>query len=122
MPRIAIPVDRIPRNGVAVVPVGVAANATDDHDVENAGSMILLFENKGATTCAATVVSVKDAYGRVGDVALTVPVIAGAVPGKLAIGPFSPPNWNIGGGSRMYVDCTGTVTDLRIYALVFARY
>lgn len=121
MPRVAIPVDQVPRYGGAVVPTGVAANATDDHDVENNGQMFLLFENVGATTCAVTLVSVKDGYGRTGDVALTIPVIAGAVPGKIAAGPFAPPNWNQGGGSKMHVDCTGTVTSLRMYAWKFQR-
>ncbi len=119
MPRTAIPVDVVPRYGGAVVPTGVAADATNDHDVENNGQVILLFEQSGAATPTVDLISVADPYGRTGDVAITMPAISGSVPGKVAAGPFAPPLWNQGGGSKMHVDCSGTVTDLRMYAFKY---
>lgn len=116
MPRTAIPVDVIPRNGAAVVPTGVDADATNSHEVENNGQVIVLLEQHGAATPTVDLISVKDEYGRTGDVQVTVPAVSGVVPGKMAAGPFLPSIWNQGSGSKMHIDVSGTVTDLRLYA------
>jgi hypothetical protein len=117
MPRTLIPLDVLPRYGQAGVTLtGVAADATNDHEVENNGNVLLMLENVSGGVLAATIVSVKDAYGRTGDCTLTAAALAGAIPGKSIAGPFMPPNWNVGGGSRMQVD-TAAGAGARFYAL-----
>lgn len=119
MPRIAIPLDTLPRFGNAAVTLtGIAADAANDHDLENNGNVLLLLENVTAAPVVATVISVKDAYGRIGDITMTAPAAVATLPGKSVAGPFSPPNFNTGGGSRLQIDTAAGVT-VRFYALKF---
>ncbi len=117
MPRTAIPVDLLPRYGAgAVTLTGVVADGTNDHDVENNGNVFLLLENTTGGGVSATIVSVNDPYGRTGDVTMSAAAAVSSVPGKSFAGPFAPPNWNQGGGSKMHVD-TAAGAGVRLYAL-----
>lgn len=119
MPRTAIPIDVLPRYGQGGVTLtGVAVDATNDHDLENNGNVFLLLENTTVGAVAATVLSVKDSYGRIGDVTMSAAAAVSTVPGKSIAGPFSPPNFNQGGGSKMQID-TAAAGAVKFYALKF---
>jgi hypothetical protein len=115
MPRIEIPVINIPQHGGAIALTGIAADESEGHEFVNDGKTSLLFENDSAAAITATIVSVADSYGRLGDTVIVVPAAAGGVPGKAVAGPFPPPLFNQGGGSKVNVDVSGETT-FRIYA------
>ncbi len=91
MPRVAIAVQTVPKNGGAVViaPAALtAADAANDHTFVNDGATLLMAINEDASPNAVTIVSVADEFGRVGDVLMTVPAATAGVPGVGIAGPF----------------------------------
>lgn len=119
MPRTAIPVDVLPIYGTGVATLsGVAADATNDHDMENNGKTLILLENNSGGAVTATVLSVVDPFGRTGDITMSAAALASDVPGKSIAGPFLPSVFNQGGGSKLHVD-TAAGSTIRIYGLRF---
>ena len=108
MPRVDIPVQRIPNGGsiADVAAGGVAGDAANDHDMVNDGQTELWFFNEGAGTVVAILKSVADANGRLGDITITV------LAGSFAVaGPFSPRNiWNTSGKLEVDIDTDVSLT------------
>lgn len=115
MPRTNIPVTLIPSFsggvGGAVTLTTVAADATNDHEMINDGRTFLLFQNTVAGATSATIVSVPDEYGRLGDITVTIPTYNSATQNSVTVaGPFRQQHWNQGNGTKMNVDLAGAVT------------
>ncbi len=106
MARVAVPMNTIPPNGAGVNNLTfVAADATNDHEVDNDGATLLVVKNTGVGAGTVTVVSVADQFGRTKDTTLTVPALSGSDPGYAVAGPFLQANWNQA-GAKVFVDLT----------------
>lgn len=115
MPRTVIPVTTISQFsagvGGASQLAGVAADSANDHEMLNDGRTFLLFQNTVAGATSATIVSVPDEYGRLGDITVTIPAYDSVSRNSLvAAGPFRVPHFNQNGGSKLNVDLAGAAT------------
>lgn len=108
MARVDVPVQRIPNNGsiAAVKAGGVAGDAANDHDMANDGQTEVWFFNEGAAIITATIKSVPDNLGRLGDEVIPIPV------GEFAVaGPFIPRQaWNTSGRLDIDIDTDASLT------------
>lgn len=119
MARVAITINTIPANGGGLSTVTkTAADATNDHEMDNDGNTLIFAENLDSATKTITIKSVADEYGRTGDTTLTVPVAAAGVPGTSVAGPFRLAHWNQSGG-KVHIDITDA-TALKFYAVRFS--
>lgn len=120
MARTNIPVQVCPANGGGIQAVTkTAGDSANDHEFFNDGKCMLMVENLDASTKAVTVVSVPDQYGRLGDVAMTVPAVSGGVPGVAFAGPFPPALFNQRGAAdlgKVFVDLAAS-TNLRLWVI-----
>lgn len=101
MARVNIPLQALAAHGGGDDAVTwTAADATNDHSLDNSsGKVLLLVRNDAASPNATiTVVSVADEYGRTGDKTITCPAIASSMPGLSVYGPFAPGLFNQPGG------------------------
>jgi len=111
VPRVAIPVTQIAKEGVA--PAGFTpGDAANDHVIEgNDGLLFLEAVNTGAGAQTITVETPGNVSGlAVADLAVSVP--AGAT---RLIGPFPPATFNQGGSSDVYVTLAEATWNLRAY-------
>ena len=90
MPRTAVPLQKIPRNGAISDIAWTAADAVNGHEFRNNGKVLLLAKNTDVSSKTVTVVSVPDEAGRTGDLVINVP----ATNGIAIAGPFRPVWWN----------------------------
>lgn len=111
MPRVAIPVTQIVKEGVA--PAGfTAGDAANDHSISgNDGLLFLEAVNTGAGSQDITI----DTPGNVSGLAVADLVVS--VPAGLTrlIGPFPPATFNQGGTSDVYVNVIVNTWNLRAY-------
>ena len=121
MARTTIPVDIIPANGGQVTLTGVPSDPANGLQFANNGNVILVFENNSAGAVTATIASVVDQFGRLGDRTVTVPPLAGGFSGKAVAGPFPPSLWNQGAGAFTNVDSAALATVLKVSAAQFQR-
>jgi hypothetical protein len=111
MPRVAIPVTQIAKEGVA--PAGfTAGDAANDHVIQgNDGLVFLEAVNTGGGPLDITVETPGNVSGlAVADLVVTVPAAATRL-----IGPFPPATFNQGGTSDVYVSVTAGTWNLRAY-------
>jgi hypothetical protein len=87
MPRTAIAIQSVPRNGGAVLALATP-DAANGNNFANDGKTELVVLNTDAAPHTVTVRSVADAFGRTGDVPVVVPAAVGAVPGTAFLGPY----------------------------------
>lgn len=120
MARVVIPIDLIPLNGGSAQGTGVAASPANDHEAQNDGNVFIVGINSNAVAQTATIVSVNDPYGRVGDTTMTIPALAGGFNGVAMAGPFNRSIWNQGGGSQIYIDTAALAADVKFYAFRYA--
>lgn len=111
MPRTDIPVEDVSVNG-NFIGTETAADDTNDHEMVNDGSTILIAINRAASTPAVTIVSVADEYGRTGDITQVL-----AATELRVFGPFKPKaNWNQSNG-KVHIDVVGVATSVAFTAL-----
>ncbi len=120
MPRTALAVQTIPKNGGIQDVTLTAADAANDHEFVNDGDTFLLALNEDAGTPTVVVKSVANEHGRSVDSSSVVPAASGGVPGLMVGGPYKLPHWNQAGSALMHVDLT-VDTNLHLAAVKFSR-
>ena len=108
MPRVDVPVQRIPNNGSIpnVEAGGVAGDAANDHDMVNDGQTEIWFFNGGGLTINATILSQPDSLNRLGNIPIAIPAGASAV-----VPPLTPRSaWNVSGRVEIDVDTAAGLT------------
>lgn len=120
MARTVIPVTDPPRYGGMAGLTPIPVDATNGHEIENTGRMFIIAQNIDNTTAKTfTVRSVRDEFGRLGDLAVTVAQAPSAVlPAYQVVGPLRQPHFNSGSGGLVVID-SAAVGGLRFYAFKF---
>ena len=109
MPRTAIPVVDIPVYNAGVGGFSkltfVVSDSTNNHEIANDGRTMIVAQNSTVGASSATVISVNDEYGRVGNIAWTLPGYDSASFNSISVaGPFRVPHFNQAGGRLLNLD------------------
>lgn len=89
---------------ITLTPLPIAYLAVDSvngNTFANDGNTIAIIKNASASSITATFTSVQDPYGRIGDVAVTVPAA-----GESVVGPFPQVLFNQPAPNSGFLNCT----------------